>query len=354
MNLEFNVREAANDSEEVASDGMPAADGRVSELMTELEEALASIATPYVMRSVVDRLQKVVDACRVVGESSPLRPARLPFTGTAEYSEANSAVSSAACNAFGSARSQDTLSAVGSVASSMASSQLSSAVSEGAQVHPDEMLWMSSGGVPLSSSAFDWSADPGGFGDVVANKLSGSSNAQGGKMAAEEGSSVAFSAIGTDGMPRRRKKRSGRRGRGRGQGDDLAHNRDMLCDVCDLGSNDPKWVCSAAQMLEEPKMQRIFEKHEKRLRSPKGLASDLDRREARYAMYRGWVAWQFADPLGAEKRVRLPMCVMQQIRKLFPSPKCSRGCCDYGVECEKLGHYVGFRTAAESRGIREH
>mmetsp|Transcript_34783 Transcript_34783/g.79580 ORF Transcript_34783/g.79580 Transcript_34783/m.79580 type:complete len:190 (-) Transcript_34783:399-968(-) len=125
MNLEFNVREAANDSEEVASDGMPAADGRVSELMTELEEALASIATPYVMRSVVDRLQKVVDACRVVGESSPLRPARLPFTGTAEYSEANSAVSSAACNAFGSARSQDTLSAVGSVASSMASRCLS-------------------------------------------------------------------------------------------------------------------------------------------------------------------------------------------------------------------------------------
>jgi hypothetical protein len=27
--------------------------------------------------------------------------------------------------------------------------------------------------------------------------------------------------------------------------------------------------------------------------------------------------------------------------------------CDYGVRCEKAGHYVGFRTAEESRAIRE-
>ena len=75
-------------------------------------------------------------------------------------------------------------------------------------------------------------------------------------------------------------------------------------------------------------------------------------RAARYAMYRGVVRWRWADPLGAENRVRLPMCVMKQIRRIFPNPICGPGC-DYGVECEKNRHYVGFRTAEESRAVRE-
>eukprot|EP00966_Prymnesium_polylepis_P261501 6040229-Prymnesium_polylepis.1 len=37
---------------------------------------------------------------------------------------------------------------------------------------------------------------------------------------------------------------------------------------------------------------------------------------------------------------------------MFPNPICGPGC-DFGVECERRGHYVGFRTVAESRAIRE-
>ena len=54
----------------------------------------------------------------------------------------------------------------------------------------------------------------------------------------------------------------------------------------------------------------------------------------------------------AENRVRLPCCVMFRVRKLFPNPCCGDGC-DYLERCERAGHYTGFRTAAESRAIRE-
>ena len=64
------------------------------------------------------------------------------------------------------------------------------------------------------------------------------------------------------------------------------------------------------------------------------------------------VAWQFSDPLGANNRVRLPRCVLYRVRRLFPNPCCG-GDCDYLSACEGSGHYVGFRTAAESRAIRE-
>ena len=69
-------------------------------------------------------------------------------------------------------------------------------------------------------------------------------------------------------------------------------------------------------------------------------------------MYKGVVAWQFADPLGAENRVRLPRCVTCRIRREFSNPCCREGC-DYWVECERAGHYTGFLTAEESRALRE-
>ena len=64
------------------------------------------------------------------------------------------------------------------------------------------------------------------------------------------------------------------------------------------------------------------------------------------------VAWQYSCPVGAENRVRLPRCVTQSIRQLFPNPCCGEGC-DYADKCERWGHYTGFRTAEESRAIRE-
>ena len=70
-------------------------------------------------------------------------------------------------------------------------------------------------------------------------------------------------------------------------------------------------------------------------------------------MYRGVVAWQWANPLGAEQRVRLPACVVKRTRRLFPNPICCEGKCDFYARCEKEGHYTGFRTAEESRAIRE-
>ena len=43
------------------------------------------------------------------------------------------------------------------------------------------------------------------------------------------------------------------------------------------------------------------------------------------------------------------------VRKLFPNPVCLAAQRDPvgGVECVRLGHYTGFRTAAESQARRE-
>ena len=83
---------------------------------------------------------------------------------------------------------------------------------------------------------------------------------------------------------------------------------------------------------------------------------DLDGRKARHALYKAVVAWQWANPLGAENRVRLPTCVLHRVRRLFPNPCCVVGgddSCDFLVKCERAGHYTGFRTAEESRAVRE-
>ena len=59
-----------------------------------------------------------------------------------------------------------------------------------------------------------------------------------------------------------------------------------------------------------------------------------------------------SSPLGAGKRVRLPKCLVSAVRRKFPNPVCGTGC-DYWAQCERKGHYTGFRTAEESRAVRE-
>ena len=43
---------------------------------------------------------------------------------------------------------------------------------------------------------------------------------------------------------------------------------------------------------------------------------------------------------------------MWRVRCLFPNPRCGEGCADLEA-CERAGHYTGFRTAEESRAVRE-
>jgi hypothetical protein len=139
---------------------------------------------------------------------------------------------------------------------------------------------------------------------------------------------------------------------GAGGGDSLgltANRRRMYCDYHDLRGG-AAHACMAVDMLQQTRMAAIVEKHQRlRLRKPR---DDPDGRQARHACYKGVVAWQWANPLGAEQRVRLPMCVLCRVRKLFPNPRCGEGC-DYSDGCERKGHYVGFRTAEESRAARE-
>ena len=103
-------------------------------------------------------------------------------------------------------------------------------------------------------------------------------------------------------------------------------------------------------MLQQRTINKLINQHQRRrARRP---SVDPVGSEARHACYKAVVAWQWASPLGAEQRVQLPACVMCGVRKLFPNPRCGEGC-DYGAKCERLGHYVGFRTAAESKRVRE-
>lgn len=137
-----------------------------------------------------------------------------------------------------------------------------------------------------------------------------------------------------------------------------AHGREMYCDYCDLGGG-VAIACMARDMLQQSRVAAVVEKHRKKKRGRPGAEDVCEaRKEARHACYRSIVAWQWADPLGAEQRVRLPACVEVGVRRLFPNPVCgAQGCgghaCDYGVRCVRHGHYTGFRTAAESRALRD-
>ena len=125
------------------------------------------------------------------------------------------------------------------------------------------------------------------------------------------------------------------------------HGRHAYCEHCDLGHSDPA-TCFAARMMEETDIQDVISYWEGVYRS--GCNPDADQSEARYKLYRAVVRWLWANPLGAENRVQLPACVVKKIRQLFPNPKCTTSC-DFLSECERLGHYVGFRTIEQSRAI---
>ena len=129
------------------------------------------------------------------------------------------------------------------------------------------------------------------------------------------------------------------------------HGRYMYCDCCDPeGARDAE-ACMAADMLQQRRIVEVIYKHHKKRQ--RGGELGESNRSGRYASYRAVVAWQWSSgPLGAEQRVRLPACVMEAVRRAFPDPRCGEGC-DYRSECEGRGHYCGFRTAAESRGLRE-
>lgn len=325
-----------------------AADTRLRELVSEII-GLAPLVSPDAFRQAAQELQGAAGFDQVRGEASPARPRQLLFD---EQPDPGSESDAGGAPSIGS-RDSSRDSRDGSTSSK-------SLVSDGDEVPAGAPIWMPNVGMlwPCSARFGGEDPDPGGFGNMVCNgQPQPEAVQQDGASEAGSGDSAPSGSerSSQQGRPRRRRRRGGgRRGsRGSGQGTDLAHGRDMACDVCDLQSGGPQWACMACDMLQQPSIQKIREKHETRLASPRGKASDPDRREARYAMYRGVVRWHWSDPLGAENRVRLPMCVMQRIRRIFPNPACVAGVCDFGVQCERCGHYVGFRTADESRAIRE-
>ena len=141
------------------------------------------------------------------------------------------------------------------------------------------------------------------------------------------------------------------RGGGRDSLGLAANARCMSCDYHDLHGGNPH-ACMAADVLQQPRISRLVEKLQRR--HQQRPREDRDRGEARHTLYKAIIAWQWASPLGAENRVRLPVCVEVRVRRLFPNPCCcAADGCDFSRRCEQLGHYTGFRTAAESRALRD-
>ena len=327
-------------------------DAQMLQLVSEVLR-LAPIVSPGVLRSAAKQLQRALDTPSAAeNEDSPVQPLRLPFTDERE-SDGNSDAASDASSRPPSTRADSVVSSDDDVPSGAAVF----AEGEGPVFRAADYRYGMHSGSAIA--VFDLGPDPGGFGAVIANATPGTAAARPGGGVPADGSDGGSAHSGSEdggseGKPRRRRKRGGRGRRGRAHDSlGVAHGRDMQCDVCDEQIVAPQWACHAEDMLQQSKIQDIVAKHQKRQATAKGRASDPDRREARFAMYRGFVAWQWADPLGAENRVRLPGCVMRRIRKLFPNPVCIPGVCDYYVECEKKGHYCGFRTADESRAVRE-
>ena len=148
-----------------------------------------------------------------------------------------------------------------------------------------------------------------------------------------------------------RRNRGGRRQGRRGDGAGLAHGRDMHCVHCRNGGLPGARGCMGQAMQEEPSIADIISQHQGMLQMFGSAAPDDDHRAARFSIYGGAVAWQFGTRLGAEQRYKLCDCVEIAIRKLFPCSACGEGC-DYSRECERRGHYCGFKSATESRAAR--
>ena len=126
----------------------------------------------------------------------------------------------------------------------------------------------------------------------------------------------------------------------------------VFCNVCCLGqpaSSEEDHI--ASEMMQAGSIMRVMAKQDRLLASKPW--ADRDRREAQHACYKGCISWQFGGSLGAGNRVRLPWCCVCGIRRKYPNPVCDPRTCDYWIECERAGHYTGFRTADESRAVRE-
>ena len=126
----------------------------------------------------------------------------------------------------------------------------------------------------------------------------------------------------------------------------------LVCDACDLAEEGGRGsACMACDMQDASEVKDTIRKWTRKMEKRGALAEYPERRAPRYHTYRAVIKWKFADPLGAENRLILPECVKCAVRRLFPDPCCGEGC-DYGVDCERKGHYTGHRTAAESRALR--
>ena len=146
----------------------------------------------------------------------------------------------------------------------------------------------------------------------------------------------------------------------------LQYGQSVYCKVHDLGRPATEAPC-ICDLLQQQSVRAVIEKHRARRarqnrqapRRQRGQPQrrtahpDPDGREARFALYRAIVKAHFASPLGAGNRVRLPMCLLKAVRRLFPNPECVLGVCDFGEKCERAGHYTGFRSAEESRARAE-
>lgn len=142
----------------------------------------------------------------------------------------------------------------------------------------------------------------------------------------------------------------------------LQYGQSVYCKVHDLGRPATEAPC-VCDLLQQQSVRAVIDKHRARRarqnrqapRRQRGQPQhrtahpDPDGREARFALYRAIVKAHFASPLGAGNRVRLPMCLLKAVRRLFPNPECVLGVCDFGAKCERAGHYTGFRSAEESR-----
>ena len=130
-----------------------------------------------------------------------------------------------------------------------------------------------------------------------------------------------------------------------------AGNR-VICTACQLDGRPAGDVgCLAVRMLQRPKIAKAVAA---RREAEELWGIDPETRgESRFDMYRGVINWRFAGAqCGAGKRFRLANCLVYEVRSTFPNPVCGKGC-DFMVKCEQLGHYVGFRTAEESKAERE-
>ena len=114
----------------------------------------------------------------------------------------------------------------------------------------------------------------------------------------------------------------------------------------------PGAKCEAEDMLEVPGIVDLIDRRITALRFVHADDLEAGRRAARYEAYRAYLKFRFAEPLGSGRRVQLPDCAVKAIRELFPSPKCCPETCDFLRGCERAKHYVGFRTTAQSRLLR--